>query len=753
MRLQRYVVALLTTLVLLLSLVPVGSADDILRVEDLPRVAITIDGNPLAADAYIVNGRTVAPLRAIFEALGATIEWNGATRTVTATKGNTIIKLTIDKTTAYVGDKVVELAVPPLIINARTFVPVRFIGEALGATVNFDPATKTVKIQTGLGCTLPGGQQHSGTIQPGGETWGLCGSPHIISGQFLIQGKDTPVLTIEAGALVQFEADAMFIVGRDAPGGLVVNGTADKPVTLASAQPGATPGIWKGIEFHKQTDKTHASIQNARIENAGYYGAIYLYGPENLVEVLLKNVEISKSANAGIYLEANARLAAGSGGLKISGTKSRDGEGGFPIITDAVGINKLAAGEFKDNDVNGILVGHNSSDIIVGSNTTWSNPGVPYLFQGQVHVAGSGSPVLTVQPGVVALFASGKGLKVGDDGPGSLVADATAKPDGGGAWTIGKTELTAALPLTQLTIAPQCGLCTTNHAIVFGAWNQAPQKGAWEGIRFFDKAGVNSKLNGVVVGYAGAQGEWEAGVAAESSNGIPVKFLLKNSLVTGSASSGVQLWGAVAFQPGSTGNIFTGNAWPLRVQPEQVGNIEAGSTFTGNDNDWISVWTNGAEDVVTKSATWRNHGVPYFMESGANIGGSSKPVVTIEAGTKLVFKDYGIIVGSDGLGSLVAAGTADKPITFTSERGRPGTWRGINFTDQAGAGNKLEYVTIDYAEIGVELAVDLGGFIKNSTISHAGDTGIYRSYDTATGTDFTVGLNNKFLSNKSNTNR
>jgi hypothetical protein len=87
-------------------------------------------------------------MRTIFEALGAEITWDGTTRTVTATKDDTTIALTIGSTTATVNGRAETLDQPAVIVGSRTLVPLRFVGEALGVTVNWDGATRTVSITT-----------------------------------------------------------------------------------------------------------------------------------------------------------------------------------------------------------------------------------------------------------------------------------------------------------------------------------------------------------------------------------------------------------------------------------------------------------------------------------------------------------------------------------------------------------------------------------------------------------------------------
>ncbi len=100
--------------------------------------------------AYIKNGTTLVPMRGIFESLGASVQWESSTKKVTAKKGNTTISLTVGNKKAYVKEngvtRSVDLSHPSEIRNGSTMVPLRFISESLGATVQWDGSTNTVKI-------------------------------------------------------------------------------------------------------------------------------------------------------------------------------------------------------------------------------------------------------------------------------------------------------------------------------------------------------------------------------------------------------------------------------------------------------------------------------------------------------------------------------------------------------------------------------------------------------------------------------
>lgn len=102
-------------------------------------IQVFVKGQKLNFDSQpvIQNGRTLVPLRAIFEALGADVQWDNATRTVTATKDGHTIQLTIDRTEVSVDGAKKTLDVPATIQNSRTLVPLRFIGEAFGNQVDY----------------------------------------------------------------------------------------------------------------------------------------------------------------------------------------------------------------------------------------------------------------------------------------------------------------------------------------------------------------------------------------------------------------------------------------------------------------------------------------------------------------------------------------------------------------------------------------------------------------------------------------
>ncbi|MGI5838379.1 MAG: stalk domain-containing protein [bacterium] len=111
-------------------------------------ISVFIDGLPVVFDVepVIQGGRTLVPFRAIAEALGVEVSWDGETQTVGTTDGKTSVKLQIGNNTAYCNDVPVVLDVPPMILGGRTLIPLRFFGKAFNCKVDWDGVNRMVRI-------------------------------------------------------------------------------------------------------------------------------------------------------------------------------------------------------------------------------------------------------------------------------------------------------------------------------------------------------------------------------------------------------------------------------------------------------------------------------------------------------------------------------------------------------------------------------------------------------------------------------
>jgi hypothetical protein len=101
------------------------------------------------APPYTTKGTTMVPMRSIFEWLGAEVRYNAATRLITAKRGETTIELRVNNEQAQVNGKQFPLTTPVASRDGITFVPLRFVAEALGTHVSWDEASTTLTICQG----------------------------------------------------------------------------------------------------------------------------------------------------------------------------------------------------------------------------------------------------------------------------------------------------------------------------------------------------------------------------------------------------------------------------------------------------------------------------------------------------------------------------------------------------------------------------------------------------------------------------
>lgn len=135
-------VIILSLIIALLPAACFGEGEDI---------SVYINGvlTEFPASPYTENYRTMVPMRRIFESLGAEVQWDNNTQSVTSETDDTVVILAIGMNTMYVNGKAVTLDVRPALVNDTTYVPLRAVSEAFGCAVDWDEASRSVYITTG----------------------------------------------------------------------------------------------------------------------------------------------------------------------------------------------------------------------------------------------------------------------------------------------------------------------------------------------------------------------------------------------------------------------------------------------------------------------------------------------------------------------------------------------------------------------------------------------------------------------------
>ncbi len=111
-------------------------------------VTVYSNGNLVADSGIIVDGRTLVPVRGVFEYMGYDVEWDNDTKTATLTNNDTVITLTNGESTFTVNDTTITPDVPQQIIDSRFMLPLRAVGEAVNAEVDWDAESKTAYINS-----------------------------------------------------------------------------------------------------------------------------------------------------------------------------------------------------------------------------------------------------------------------------------------------------------------------------------------------------------------------------------------------------------------------------------------------------------------------------------------------------------------------------------------------------------------------------------------------------------------------------
>ena len=117
---------------------------------DNPQMSVNGEVSELDSPPVIRDGRTLVPIRAIVEALDGKVDWDNETKTATLTNDSgDEVKLTVNSKTASYNGSSAELDTPPVIINERTMLPIRFVAESFGYTADWKAEDKSIVISGG----------------------------------------------------------------------------------------------------------------------------------------------------------------------------------------------------------------------------------------------------------------------------------------------------------------------------------------------------------------------------------------------------------------------------------------------------------------------------------------------------------------------------------------------------------------------------------------------------------------------------
>ncbi len=416
-------------------------------------------------------------------------------------------------------------------------------------------------------------------------------------------------------------------------------------------------------------------------ENAGKsskFAYCHISGAETAIavyynKVSIDNCVIKECSVNGVYLSRESELGSFTGNT-ISDCEE------YPVVIPFLQATAVTS----DNEISGM--GILLDDYIVrkkNGKVTIHEQTIPYVMSyGEFDI--NDNAEVTIEPGVTIEMPEDGFIRVGQYTSGKLVAVGTAE-----------------------------------KPITFTSKAKDKAAGDWEKIMFDEYAMKSSALKYCNIEYAGDGGDGAVEVYYTS-------VAIDSCTITNSSSYGVLVNSS---EDGSfisfSGNVIKDTElYPVSCNAAAAGVITADNEL-GEMGIEISGWN------LTKKVTWQNLNVPYTMrnyEFNINEGGS----LTIMPGVTVLMTENGYIrVGEYTEGKLVAVGTEEEPIIFTSAMSDkwPGDWQGIQFEEYVTAGSILDHCKVLYGGRGGGANVDFyytkgKVSLTNSEIAYSSNYGI-----------------------------
>ncbi len=321
---------------------------------------------------------------------------------------------------------------------------------------------------------------------------------------------------------------------------------------------------------------------------------------------------------------------------------------------------------------------------------TWSPENNPHTVDGTVWVKGV---KLTILPGTIIQFTKGSSIKVGGAENSEFIAHGTE-----------------------------------NQRIKFTSKQSTKQADDWKAIEFKGQTTSNTGLKNCVIEYGGDNGtDWGMINIADCSVHI-------DSCEIQHARLAITLNDNAYFESFTHNTIQNISETLISINAAYLHTLGEGNQMTANDGYGISI---PGGDVNQITASWLYHGTPYIFNQDVKIGSSAATELTIAPGNELLFNSgTAFYIGAGGLDArLIAQGTSDKPIIFSSLQSTPaaGDWEGIYFGANTLAESKMDTCMVAYggqndsqANITIDGVVDGEPLIQSCTITHSSTNGIYK---------------------------
>lgn len=477
-------------------------------------------------------------------------------------------------------------------------------------------------------------------------------------------------VTIEPGAIIKFKENEGFsISGPNAA--IIANGTETQPITFTADSDSPVAGYYYGINIDGCSNKT--SFTNCVFE---YGGGFYNYG--GVLDVNNTDIEFSNNIIRHTY-DKGLEIGAGCDIRNFNNNTFTDC-GGYSLSINGNAVQNIGTNNTLDDDEQGVLI--NSG--IDWTEVTWRKLPWPYIVPGTLSVGSETGTIFTIEPGVI--IKNGGTIEFG----------------------LGSTKKCKVIAEGSST-----------EKIIFTSKEESPQKGDWYGLRFGSGNDSTSSLRHCTVKYADFVNTTDAAI------GVHYTSVNINDCEINNVDIGFYLSETGYFQSFSN-NIITADLKGLIIHPNNISTIEKPLTINAPIDVEI------IEAFLTKDATWPM--LNYFVNTYFYVGVEGGCTLTLQPGTSIKImngRTFSIGKYDTQPGGLVAIGTPENPITFTSENNAPqaGDWEHIYMGPGTKQGTIMDNCVVEYCgEMnntgGIYIYNTDEPTVQNSTIRYSADYGI-----------------------------
>lgn len=581
----------------------------------------------------------------------------------------------------------------------------------------------------------------AGTISSN-QTWNYFANGYALLGTVYIYGNSQPKLTIVPGNTIKVQTGYYLCVGSSnyssSNGGqLYAVGTAEQPITFTSLN--GEVGGWGGLEFLNSSDyNSTSSLRYCVLEKAGTNLGCYstnqpsvmwctlqdassnnVYLSEANISIegsTLKNaprgLTVTSSSNPTVvnvvfenHSQACVRYNSTNCTITYNACTMKDSQSGICYATPDIDIADVPNVTFQNNVCNFAV-----PEGTINGNRTWAAN--TYAIFGNVSIYNANGYLrsLTLSPGSTLMFDEGKQLSINNYG--SLMAEGTVEQ-----------------PITFTSLNGQVG--------------------GWNGIIFNDGSDYSSSqyssLKHCIVENGNEYNLYMSGTSKptliedctfQNSVGKDVYLYQSYSTFNNCVFRNAGTRGVDTYSMNGTCNFtncsFEDNGdYPLYFSSAAYMGSMTNTSFTGNNPD--AVLLNGG--TVSATRTWE--GYTYHILGNLNVGnyyGNSPSTWTLMPGATLMFAEgTRLYTGSSSYaGMLIAEGTADQPITFTSLNGQPGGWDGVYFdayADYNGRQSSLKHCIVENgSEYNLRMYETSQPSIESCTFQNSNGFGLWFDY-------------------------